>query len=40
MYFPDGRAFNVQEGILRARYREGFDKKVFMQAGRRLQGAA
>ena len=25
---PDGRAFNLQEGILRVRYREGFDKKV------------
>jgi putative CocE/NonD family hydrolase len=31
--YPDGRAFNVQEGVLRARYREGFDKKVFMQPG-------
>jgi len=29
--FPDGRAFNVQEGILRARYRDGFDKKAFMR---------
>lgn len=29
--FPDGRAFNVQEGILRARYREGFDRKVLMR---------
>ena len=29
--YPDGRAFNVQEGILRARYREGFDKKVWME---------
>jgi putative CocE/NonD family hydrolase len=31
--YPDGRAFNVQEGILRARYREGFDRKVFMEPG-------
>jgi hypothetical protein len=30
---PDGTAFNVQEGILRARFREGFEKQVFMQAG-------
>ena len=29
--YPDGRAFNIQEGILRARYREGIDKKVFME---------
>jgi putative CocE/NonD family hydrolase len=32
--YPDGRAFNLQDGILRARYREGFDKKVWMQADR------
>ncbi|HUP82191.1 MAG TPA: CocE/NonD family hydrolase, partial [Pirellula sp.] len=25
-------AFNIQEGILRAGYREGFDKKTWMQA--------
>ena len=31
--YPDGRAFNVQEGILRARHREGFTKKVWMNAG-------
>jgi putative CocE/NonD family hydrolase len=30
--YPDGRAFNVLENILRARYREGFDKQVWMQA--------
>ena len=30
---PDGTAFNVQEGILRARYREGFGKKVWMREG-------
>ena len=32
--FPDGRALNIQEGILRARYREGIDKKVWMEPGR------
>ena len=31
--YPDGRAFNVQEGILRARHRQGFTKKVWMKAG-------
>ncbi len=31
---PDGTAYNVQEGILRARYREGFDKKVWMDKGK------
>ena len=31
--YPDGTAFNLQEGILRARYREGFNKKVWMRAG-------
>jgi hypothetical protein len=28
--YPDGRAFNLQEGILRARYREGQTKTVWM----------
>ncbi len=32
--YPDGTAYNVQEGILRARYREGFDRKVFMKPGK------
>lgn len=32
--YPDGRAFNVQDGILRARYREGFDRKVWMEGGK------
>lgn len=32
--YPDGRAFFVQEGILRARYREGFDKTVHMEPGK------
>ena len=31
--YPDGAAYNVQEGILRARYREGFTKKVWMKSG-------
>ncbi len=31
--YPDGTAYNVNEGILRARYREGFEKKVWMKSG-------
>jgi len=31
--YPDGRAFNVEEGALRMRYREGFDKNLRMRAG-------
>jgi putative CocE/NonD family hydrolase len=31
--YPDGTAYNIQEGILRARYREGFDRKVWMKEG-------
>ena len=31
--YPDGTAYNVQEGILRARFREGFDKTVWMVPG-------
>ncbi len=30
---PDGKAYNIQEGILRARYREGWNKKVWMEPG-------
>ena len=30
---PDGRAINVQEGILRARFREGYGRKVWMEPG-------
>jgi putative CocE/NonD family hydrolase len=30
--YPDGRAFNVQEGIVRARSREGQTKKVWLKA--------
>ncbi len=31
--YPDGTAYNIQEGILRARYRNGFDRKVWMKEG-------
>lgn len=31
--YPDGRAFNLQEGILRARYRSGQDREAFMEPG-------
>jgi uncharacterized protein len=31
--FPDGRAINVAEGIVRARYREGLSKPVLMKPG-------
>lgn len=30
----DGAAFNLDETILRARYRDGFDKKVWMENGK------
>ena len=30
---PDGAAYNVDDTILRARYREGFEKEVFMEPG-------
>ena len=31
--YPDGRAYNLDETIQRARYREGYDKEVFMKPG-------
>lgn len=31
--YPDGRAYNLHETIQRARYREGYDKEVFMEKG-------
>lgn len=31
--YPDGRAYNLDETIQRARYREGYDKQVFMEDG-------
>ncbi len=30
---PDGTAYNLDDNIFRARYREGYDKQVFMQPG-------
>lgn len=30
---PDGTAFNLQEGIRRARYRDGYPAPVFMEPG-------
>ena len=29
--YPDGTAYNIQESILRARYREGFEREVWME---------
>jgi len=29
--YPDGRAYNLDETIQRMRYREGYDKEVFME---------
>ncbi len=31
--YPDGSAYNLDETIQRARYREGYDKEVFMKDG-------
>lgn len=31
--YPDGRAYNLDETIQRARFREGYDKEVFMEDG-------
>ena len=31
---PDGRAFNLDEGVLRVRWREGWTQPVFMEAGK------
>ncbi|MBA7541903.1 Cocaine esterase [subsurface metagenome] len=31
--YPDGRAYNLDETIQRVRYREGYDKEVFMKNG-------
>ncbi len=30
---PDGTAYNVQEGIQRMRYREGYGRKVWIESG-------
>jgi len=32
--YPDGRAYNLDETIQRVRYREGYDKEVFMENGK------
>lgn len=32
--YPDGRAFNMAEGIVRARYREGADKPKLLEPGK------
>ncbi|MCC6317151.1 MAG: CocE/NonD family hydrolase [Gemmatimonadaceae bacterium] len=32
--YPDGRAYNLDETIQRVRYREGYDKVVFMEKGK------
>ena len=32
--YPDGRAYNLDETIQRVRYREGYDKEVFMKKGK------
>ncbi len=31
---PDGTAYNLEDNIFRARYREGYDKQVFMKPGK------
>ncbi len=31
--YPDGTAYNIQQGAFRVRYREGFTKKVWMKKG-------
>ncbi len=35
--FPDGRALGIQEGALRLRYRDGFDRPTLMEPGARYQ---
>jgi putative CocE/NonD family hydrolase len=32
--YPDGTAYNLDETIQRTRYREGYDREVFMQKGK------
>ncbi len=31
--YPDGRAYNLQDGIMRVRYREGYDREAWMKSG-------
>jgi uncharacterized protein len=35
--YPDGKAYNLDETIQRVRYREGYDKEVFMEKGKVYQ---
>ncbi len=35
--YPDGRAYNLDETMQRARYRQGYDKEVFMEKGKVYQ---
>ena len=35
--YPDGRAYNLDETIQRVRYRDGYDKEVFMEDGKVYQ---
>lgn len=32
--YPDGTAYNIDDTILRARYREGYDREVFLEPGK------
>jgi len=32
--YPDGRAYNLDETIQRLRYRDGYDKQVWMETGK------
>lgn len=32
--YPDGRSYNICEGMIRTRFREGFDREVFMKRGK------
>ncbi|MGB0714894.1 MAG: CocE/NonD family hydrolase [Phycisphaerae bacterium] len=32
--YPDGRAYNVDDSMQRVRYREGYDREVFMESGK------
>src|SRR5206468_4122063 len=32
--YPDGRAYNLDETIQRARYRDGYDKQLWMEPGK------
>ena len=31
--YPDGTAYNIQESVIRARYRDGFQQSVWMEPG-------